>query len=116
MTVEETLEAKVSGVLNEIRTEAGKLCLRSLHYHNSPLIMSLCGSKGSPINIAQMVACVGQQSVNGTRCPNGFPGRTLPHFPKGDKTPQGRTWPLMVKVYHFVFCVLFVLLTTVCFV
>lgn len=89
MTVEETLEAKVSGVLNEIRTEAGKLCLRSLHYHNSPLIMSLCGSKGSPINIAQMVACVGQQSVNGARCPNGFPGRSLPHFPKGDKTPQG---------------------------
>jgi DNA-directed RNA polymerase III subunit RPC1 len=28
---------------------------------NSPLIMSQCGSKGSPINIAQMVACVGQQ-------------------------------------------------------
>lgn len=23
--------------------------------------MSQCGSKGSPINIAQMVACVGQQ-------------------------------------------------------
>lgn len=89
MTVEQTLEAKVTGVLNEIRTEAGKLCLSSLHYHNSPLIMSLCGSKGSPINIAQMVACVGQQSVNGARCPNGFPDRTLPHFPKGDKTPQG---------------------------
>lgn len=90
MTVEQTLEAKVTGVLNEIRTEAGKLCLNSLHYHNSPLIMSLCGSKGSPINIAQMVACVGQQSVNGARCPNGFPDRTLPHFPKGDKTPQGK--------------------------
>eukprot|EP00198_Chlamydomonas_reinhardtii_P014024 XP_001703361.1 predicted protein [Chlamydomonas reinhardtii] len=31
----------------------------------SPLIMSQCGSKGSPINIAQMVACVGQQSSIG---------------------------------------------------
>lgn len=40
--------------------------------HNSPLIMSQCGSKGSPINIAQMVACVGQQSVGGKRAPNGF--------------------------------------------
>ncbi|GMH41051.1 hypothetical protein BSKO_08961 [Bryopsis sp. KO-2023] len=90
MNVDQTLEAKVMGVLNEIRTEAGKLCLSSLHYHNSPLIMSLCGSKGSPINIAQMVACVGQQSVNGARCFNGFPDRTLPHFPKGDKTPQGK--------------------------
>lgn len=36
--------------------------MNTLHYHNSPLIMSQCGSKGSPINIAQMVACVGQQS------------------------------------------------------
>lgn len=44
----------------------------TLHWHNSPLNMSQCGSKGSPINIAQMVACVGQQSVGGKRCPNGF--------------------------------------------
>lgn len=44
----------------------------TLHWHNSPLNMSQCGSKGSPINIAQMVACVGQQSVGGKRAPNGF--------------------------------------------
>ncbi|CAD7700847.1 unnamed protein product [Ostreobium quekettii] len=87
---EQTLEAKVTGVLNEIRTEAGKVCMESLHWHNSPLIMSLCGAKGSPINIAQMVACVGQQSVNGKRCFNGFTGRSLPHFPRGDRTPQGK--------------------------
>ena len=35
--------------------------MRTLAPHNSPLIMSQCGSKGSPVNIAQMVACVGQQ-------------------------------------------------------
>ena len=81
MNEEQTLEAKVTGVLNEIRTEAGAVCMASLHWHNSPLIMSLCGAKGSPINIAQMVACVGQQSVNGKRCFNGFTDRTLPHFP-----------------------------------
>ena len=46
--------------------------MNTLHWHNSPLNMSQCGSKGSPINIAQMVACVGQQSVGGKRCPNGF--------------------------------------------
>lgn len=39
-----------------------QVCMNTLHWHNSPLIMSQCGSKGSPINIAQMVACVGQQS------------------------------------------------------
>lgn len=52
----------------------------SLHHLNSPLIMCLSGSKGSVINIAQMIACVGQQIVNGNRIPNGFIKRTLPHF------------------------------------
>ena len=41
--------------------------MKTLHWHNSPLIMSQCGSKGSPINIAQMVACVGQQSGKHSR-------------------------------------------------
>lgn len=61
--------------------------MEELHWRNSPLIMSQCGSKGSPINISQMVACVGQQSVGGRRAPNGFIDRSLPHFPRKSKTP-----------------------------
>lgn len=53
--------------------------------------MSQCGSKGSPINISQMVACVGQQSVGGRRAPDGFIDRTLPHFPINSKTPAVRS-------------------------
>ncbi|KAK2077195.1 hypothetical protein QBZ16_004829 [Prototheca wickerhamii] len=87
---EQSLEASVTGVLNGIREAAAKVCMGSLHHRNSPLIMSQCGSKGSPINIAQMVACVGQQSVGGKRAPNGFTGRSLPHFPRGDCTPAGK--------------------------
>ena len=49
------------GILSNVRTAAGDNCMTSLSRHNSPLIMSQCGSKGSPVNIAQMVACVGQQ-------------------------------------------------------
>ena len=52
-----------------------QVCMSTLPAHNSPLCMSQCGSKGSPINIAQMVACVGQQSVSGKRAPNGFQAR-----------------------------------------
>ena len=44
--------------------------------------MSLCGSKGSKINVSQMVACVGQQIIAGSRVPDGFGDRSLPHFPK----------------------------------
>ncbi|KAJ9527506.1 hypothetical protein QJQ45_025764, partial [Haematococcus lacustris] len=87
---DQSLEANVMGVLNNIREQAGSVCMATLHWHNSPLIMSQCGSKGSPINIAQMVACVGQQSVGGKRAFNGFTDRTLPHYPRGDKTPAGK--------------------------
>ena len=66
--------------LSDIRTESGKLCGEYLHYTNSPLIMASCGSKGSSLNISQMVACVGQQTVGGSRVAEGFLNRTLPHF------------------------------------
>lgn len=74
------VQHSLQGVLNKVRDSAGKLCMRSLEPHNAPFIMASCGSKGSPINIAQMVALVGQQSVGGARCQNGFAGRTTPHF------------------------------------
>lgn len=86
----QTLESEITGELNKIREVAGKVCLEELHWRNSPLIMSQCGSKGSPINISQMIACVGQQSVGGKRAPNGFIDRSLPHFPRHDKTPQAK--------------------------
>ncbi|CAI9105246.1 OLC1v1004130C1 [Oldenlandia corymbosa var. corymbosa] len=85
-----TLEAKITGVLNDIREHAAKECMKGLQWRNSPLIMSQCGSKGSPINISQMVACVGQQSVGGRRAPNGFIDRSLPHFPRKSKIPQAK--------------------------
>ncbi|KAK7278312.1 hypothetical protein RJT34_23339 [Clitoria ternatea] len=86
----QTLETLITGVLNGLRDTAGKVCMQTLHWRNSPLIMSQCGSKGSPINISQMVACVGQQSVGGRRAPNGFIDRSLPHFPRKAKTPAAK--------------------------
>lgn len=86
----QTMEAKITEKLNEIREIAGKVCMKELHWRNSPLIMSQCGSKGSPINISQMVACVGQQAVGGRRAPDGFIERSLPHFPKKSKTPAAK--------------------------
>ena len=73
-----------------IRDHAGKACLRELPKTNSPLIMALSGSKGSTINISQMIACVGQQALNGKRVPNGFEDRALPHFPRHSKSPAAK--------------------------
>jgi len=42
--MEQTLEAKLSKELSDIREDAGTLCLSELHYLNSPLIMALCGN------------------------------------------------------------------------
>ncbi|KAF8010667.1 hypothetical protein BT93_J1346 [Corymbia citriodora subsp. variegata] len=86
----QTLEAVITDILNQIRNETGQVCMKKLHWRNSPLIMSQCGSKGSPINISQMIVCVGQQSVGGRRAPNGFIDRSLPHFPRQSKTPAAK--------------------------
>ena len=48
------------------------------------------GSKGNPINITQMISCLGQQNVDGKRIPYGFDSRTLPHYTKFDDSPIAR--------------------------
>ncbi len=52
--------------------------------------MALAGSKGSFINISQMIACVGQQAISGKRVPDGFEDRALPHFKRHSKTPAAK--------------------------
>ncbi|KAM9325606.1 DNA-directed RNA polymerase III subunit RPC1 [Gastrophryne carolinensis] len=89
-SAEETLEALILRELSVIRDHAGSACLRELDKSNSPLIMALCGSKGSFINISQMIACVGQQAISGSRVPDGFENRSLPHFEKHSKLPAAK--------------------------
>ncbi|KAI9305749.1 hypothetical protein BJ944DRAFT_161146 [Cunninghamella echinulata] len=87
---EETMESLVSGILSAVRGDLGKVCMTELNMYNSPSIMARCGSKGSQINVSQMVACVGQQIISGTRIPNGFQDRSLPHFLKHSKSPPAK--------------------------
>lgn len=91
---EEVLEMEISSILNRIREECGSICIKELSIRNSPNIMQACGSKGSKINVSQMVACVGQQIVSGTRIPNGMDDRCLPHFPRGSRTPESKGFVL----------------------
>eukprot|EP01079_Euglenida_sp_SAG-EU17-18_P001448 gene1448-435_t len=89
-TEEQTVESLCSKRLSDIREKAGAMCIGELPNVNAPLIMALSGSKGSNINISQMVACVGQQTVGGKRIPNGFISRTLPHFQRHTRLPAAR--------------------------
>ena len=78
---QESLEGYLLKQLNDIRGQAGSVCLKELDFlNNPPLIMAMCGAKGSKINISQMIACVGQQAVGGKRISNGFFHRTLPTY------------------------------------
>lgn len=89
-TEESTLEAEISDILSRVRKEAGDLCIAELGRWNSPLIMATSGSKGSNINVSQMVALVGQQIIGGERVADGFQDRSLPHFPKNARQPPSK--------------------------
>ena len=88
--MEETLENLISGILSKVRQQAGQYCIDTLSKWNAPLIMAKSGSKGSNINVAQMVAVVGQQIIGGQRVPDGFQDRSLPHFPKNARQPPSK--------------------------
>ena len=89
LTVDE-FETQVNNVLNKASLEAGKIGRKSLSKDNRFVIMVNAGSKGSDLNISQMISCLGQQNVDGKRIPYGFENRTLPHFNKYDDSPGAR--------------------------
>ncbi|KAI9855877.1 MAG: DNA-directed RNA polymerase II subunit rpb1 [Vezdaea acicularis] len=90
MNLRETFENIVSKHLNDARETSGSETAKNLKDLNNAVQMARSGSKGSEINISQMSAVVGQQSVEGKRIPFGFKYRTLPHFTKDDYSPESR--------------------------
>ena len=89
-TLRQTFENHVNRILNEARDKTGASAQKSLSEFNNFKAMVVAGSKGSKINISQVIACVGQQNVEGKRIPFGFRKRTLPHFIKDDYGPESR--------------------------
>ena len=89
-TNEEHFETQVNNTLNQASSEAGKVAIRSLSRDNRFVALVTSGSKGSNINISQMISCLGQQNVDGKRIPYGYTNRTLPHFKQFDDTPKAR--------------------------
>ena len=86
----QSLEEVLNGILGRLRESAGQEAMKRLSWHNAPRIMAACGSKGSPLNISQMMSCVGQQAVGGMRIQDGFVNRTLPHFECHSLTPAAK--------------------------
>lgn len=83
-------EIAVNNILNDATQESGKIGRTSLSKDNRFVMIVNSGSKGTVINIAQMISCLGQQNVDGKRIPYGFDSRTLPHYTKYDDSPNPR--------------------------
>ena len=89
-TDEKEFETQVNNILSKAVNDAGKIGRESLNKDNRFVIMVNAGSKGSDLNISQMISCLGQQNVDNKRIPYGFENRTLPHFTKYDDSPSAR--------------------------
>ena len=90
-SLNEEFETLATQELNTATDEAGKLTSDSLDVVNNRFVnMITAGSKGNIINICQMIACVGQCSVDGRRIPKHYKNRTLPHFSQFDNSAESR--------------------------
>ena len=83
-------ETTVNNILNKATELSGKEGRKNLSKDNRFLMIVESGSKGSLVNISQMISCLGQTNVDGKRISYGFEDRTLPHFKKFDDSPGAR--------------------------
>ena len=83
-----TNESEINARLNVCRDSMGSAVQKPLNNKNRLYCMVNSGSKGSTINISQVMAVVGQQNLCGKRIPNTWTDRTLPHFEKGSNKPH----------------------------
>ena len=89
-TLNESFEIYVMNELAGARDKAGQIADEDFEVDNSGIIMTRTGARGSNLNIGQMAACVGQQSVRGKRIMRGYVNRALSHFKAGDPSPKAR--------------------------
>ena len=85
-----TTELQINQRLNICRDTLGTMVQKPLTDENRFYTMVHSGSKGSSINISQIMGVVGQQNLVGERIPNTWTDRTLPHFPRGSNGPMER--------------------------
>jgi len=90
LSPEESLEQHIHEVLADARTQAGLIALEYLSKDNPLYIMVMSGARGTDINVAQLTAMLGQQTIRGRRISRGFDSRTLSTFKEGDIGARAR--------------------------
>jgi len=87
-SIEETRENNILHILNEVRTETGKIVKTNFPSEGNVNQMITPKAAGSMLNITQIACCVGQQSLWNKRIGFGYNDRTLSFFKKGDMNPD----------------------------
>ncbi len=90
LSPEEALELYLVNELSRARDRAGRIADRSFPNNNAGVIMASTGARGSTLNIGQMTAVLGQQSIRGKRIHKGYHNRSLPHFKINDTNPDAK--------------------------
>lgn len=90
LSAEEILEFSIVGELAKARDKAGQIADKNFSINNAGVIMARTGARGSSLNMGQMTAALGQQSVRGERIKKGYQNRSLTHFKRNDNTPSAR--------------------------
>ena len=86
----EELENRILNTLKTVASTIGDESIKSLPKDNRMVQMVESGSKGSTLNITQMLGLLAQQQVAGKRIQYTLQDRTLPHFAKYDDGLESR--------------------------
>ncbi|MFN3621889.1 MAG: DNA-directed RNA polymerase subunit A'/A'', partial [Nitrososphaerales archaeon] len=90
LSPEDALELYIVNELQRARDRAGRIADKAFPANNPGVIMARTGARGSLLNIGQMAASLGQQSVRGRRIEKGYQDRALPHFVPGERSPDAK--------------------------
>jgi len=90
------IEEPVTSILRGVVDQTGKLAQTQMSDKNRIYAMTTAGSKGNAINLSQIIACVGQQTVDGRRlhsknslqAPTTLSTRTMSSYDVGDEHPE----------------------------
>lgn len=86
----DTLEMSVHAELGVFAPNMSKLVIANLAKDNNFMSQIVSGSKGKELHLSQMIACVGQTSLDNKRVKKRFHGRSLAYFHQGDDSALAR--------------------------
>ncbi len=88
-SMKESLEVTIQRRLGEVLNEAEGMIEENIKLNTSSM-MARSGARGSMVNITQMSAFVGQETIRGERMERGYHERTLSMFRPNDLSPKAR--------------------------